>query len=315
MNQPVSPTKLYKKGEFNMAITATHSSTSAVQKQHTNGAVTSKDGTTIGYRQLGQGPALVIVHGSMSTGYSHLQLAEALADAFTVYLPDRRGFGLSGPFSQGDGIQKDVEDLDALLTHTGAHNVFGVSTGAIISLTAVLSLPGIHKLAIYEPPLFTDSAVVTAMMQRFDKEMAQGKIASALTTVIKGAPLMSDRMSALPRWLIEFMTNRMLTYVPKKGKGEYISFKELAPTLHHDGWVISETSGQQESLRAVRAEILLLGGSKSTTFLKIALDSVAKVLPQARRIALPGINHSSPWNKDVRGNPEPIAQQLRRFFA
>lgn len=309
------PTKLYKRGEFDMAITATHSSTSAVQKQYAIGAVTSKDGTAIGYRQLGQGPALVIVHGSMSTGYYHLQLAEALAEVFTVYLPDRRGFGLSGPCSQEDGIQKDVEDLEALLTYMGAHNVFGVSTGAIISLSAALSLPGIHRLAIYEPPLFTDSAVVTAMMQRFDEELAQGKLAPALTTVMKGAPLISDRMSALPRWLIEFMTNRMLTYVPKKGKGEYVSFKELAPTLHHDGWVISEMSGQQESLRAIQAEILLLGGSKSTKFLKRALDNVAQVLPQARRIMLPGLNHSSPWNKDVRGNPQPIAQQLRRFFS
>ncbi len=297
-----------------MAVNTAGSSTAAAREQYTTASVTSKDGTTIGYRQLGHGPAVVILHGSMSTGYYHLQLAEALADAFTVYVPDRRGFGLSGPFGKDDGIQKDVEDLDALLTKTGSHNVFGASAGAIISLKAALSLPAIHKLAIYEPPLFMNSAAPTAMMTRFDQEMAQGKVAAALTTATKGAPLISEMFSAMPRWLLEFMTNKMMSFESKKGSGGYASFRELAPTLHHDGRVISEMSGQQESLRAIRTDVLLLGGSKSTAFLKAGLDSVAKVLPQARRIEFPGLNHSSTWNTDMRGKPEPVAQELRRFF-
>ncbi len=296
------------------AANVKNQSTVAAREHYITGSVTSKDGTTIGYRQLGHGSGVVILHGSMSTGYYHLQLAEALADAFTVYLPDRRGFGLSGPFSQEDGIQKDVEDLDALLTQTGAHNVFGVSAGAIISLKAALSLPAIHKLAVYEPPLFTNSAAPAAMMTRFDQEMAQGKVAAALTTAMKGAPLMSEIFSAMPRWLIEFMTNKMLSSEAKKDSGDYASFTELAPTLHHDGRVISEMSGQQESLRAIQADVLLLGGSKSTAFLKAGLDSVTKVLPRARRIEFPGLNHSSTWNIDMRGKPEPVAQELRRFF-
>ena len=298
-----------------MGVNAAAYPTAAERERYTTGSVTSKDGTTIGYRQLGQGPALVILHGSMSTGYYHLQLAEALADVFTVYLPDRRGIGLSGPFSTEDGIQKDVEDLDALLAKTGARNVFGISAGAIIALKAALSLSAIHKLAIYEPPLFRDSATPTDMMKRFDEEMAQGNVAAALTTVMKGAPLMSDTMSALPRWLVEFMSNRMISYEPQNGTSEYASFKQLAPTLHHDGRIISEMSGQQESLRPIRAEVLLLGGSKSTAFLKAGLESVAKVLPQAKRIELAGLNHSSPWNSDLRGKPESIAQAVRGFFA
>ena len=251
-----------------MAVITSGSSTVAAPERYATGFITSQDGTTIGYRQLGHGPGVVILHGSMSTGYYHLQLAETLADAYMVYLPDRRGFGISGPFSKEDGIQKDVEDLDALLTKTDAHNVFGVSAGAIISLKAALSLPAIHKLAIYEPPLFTNSAAPTAMMKRFDEEMAQGKVAAALTTAMKGAPLISEMFSAMPRLLIELMTHKMLSFEAKKGSGNYASFTELAPTLHHDGRIISEMSGQQESLRAIRADVLLLGGSKSTTFLK-----------------------------------------------
>jgi pimeloyl-ACP methyl ester carboxylesterase len=301
-----------------MAVNTTGSkaqTTAAEREPDTTGFVTSKDGTTIGYRQFGHGSGVVLLHGSMSTGRYHTQLAEALADAFTVYVPDRRGFGFSGPFSKDDGIQKDVEDLDALLTHTGAHNVFGVSAGGIICLKAALTLPAIQKLAVYEPPLFTNRAAPIAMMTRFDEEMAQGKVAAALTTTMKGAPLMSDMFSALPRWLLEFMSSRMMASEAKKGSDDYASFRELAPTLHHDGQVIIEMSGQQESLGAIRAEVLLLGGSKSTAFLKAALDSVALVLPHARRVEFPGLNHGASWNSDLRGKPEPVAQELRRFFS
>lgn len=43
--------------------------------QYTTGYVTSKDGTTIGYRQLGQGPGVVLLHGAMESAQSHMQLA------------------------------------------------------------------------------------------------------------------------------------------------------------------------------------------------------------------------------------------------
>jgi len=71
--------------------------TTIATAEMTTGSVLSKDGTRIGYLQVGQGPAAVLLHGSNESARSHTQLALALADAFTVYLPDRRGRGLSGP--------------------------------------------------------------------------------------------------------------------------------------------------------------------------------------------------------------------------
>lgn len=298
-----------------MAVKTMDSQSVTATVAYTTNTVTSKDGTVISYRQLGRGPGLVILHGSMSTGYYSFELAKLLAESFTVYLPDRRGFGRSGSFSEADGIQKDVEDLDALLTKTGTCNVFGISAGAIISLKAVLTLPTIQKLAVYEPPLFLNSEIPTAMMTRFDGEMAQGDVAAALTTTMQDAPLMSDGLSKMPRWLIKFMTKMMMSFEDGKNTGEYATFRKLAPTLHHDGSVIASMSGQQSSLSAIQADVLLLGGSKSTTFLKTALDSVAKAMPSAKRIELAGLDHSSPWNSDKRGKPQPIAQELQRFFA
>src|SRR5579871_539165 len=100
-----------------------------IRPQYTTNSVTSKDDTVITYRQLGHGPGVVMLHGAMESAASHMQLAEGLADAFTVYLPERRGHQLGFPFDKRYSIQKEIEDLDALLTKTDTHNVFGVSAG------------------------------------------------------------------------------------------------------------------------------------------------------------------------------------------
>ena len=121
--------------------------------------------------------------------------------------------------------------------------------------------------------------------------------------------------NAMPRWLLELLTSMMIKSEDKKGSGGYVPMRELAPTLHYDGQLILEMSGKLESFRAIRAEVLLLGGSKSPAFLKVALDALEKVLPQAKRVEFPGLGHAAAWNTDRGGQPESVAQELRRFFA
>ena len=96
----------------------------------TTGSVVSSDGTRIGYLRAGHGPAVVLLHGSNKSARSHTQFALALADAFTVYLPDRRGRGLSGPHRPDHGMRTEVEDLQAVVAGSGAQKVFGAEAEA-----------------------------------------------------------------------------------------------------------------------------------------------------------------------------------------
>jgi pimeloyl-ACP methyl ester carboxylesterase len=276
--------------------------------------VTSMDGTRIGYRRAGVGPGLVVLHGSMSSSHNHTQLAKELADTFTVYLPDRRGRGLSGPYERSNyHARSEAEDLEAVLERTGATSVFGVSVGGIIGLQTALATPAIQKLALYEPPLFPDSTDPTAFLRRFDDEIAQGRVGAALATAMKGARLAPDFINKLPHWLLELMTNMMLRREDKKGSGHYVPFRQLAPTLHYESKLIAEASGAQQTFAAVSAEVLLLGGGRSSQFLKDALDRLEHTIPNARRVELPGLDHSGSWNSDRGGKPAPIAAELRRF--
>jgi pimeloyl-ACP methyl ester carboxylesterase len=279
-------------------------------------AVTSRDGTRIGYRRLGEGPGLVVLHGSMSSSHNHMQLAEALADAFTVYLPDRRGRGLSGAYNVDTyASHSEAEDLEAVLHYTGASRVFGVSVGGIIALQAALGPTStIEKLAVYEPPLFTDQRAPTVVLGRFDEQMAQGRVGGALATAMQGAHLGPEFINRLPHRMVELMTDLMLRREDKKGSGDYAPFRELAPTLHFETQIIAEMSGSPRTRTDVSAEVLLLGGSRSSPFLKDALGRLEHALPDAHRVELPGLDHSGSWNSDLRGKPEAVAAQLRRFF-
>ncbi len=281
------------------------------------GAVISKDGTAVDYCELGHGPGVIMLHGAMESARSHLRLAEILADAFTVYLPERRGHHQNVP-GKDYSMQQEVDDLDALLTKTGAHQVFGVSAGGLIGLQAALTLPAIHKVALYEPALIVNGSASTAFLTRYDEAMTQGKVAAALVMGMKGARLGPPLFNALPDWVLERLTAMMMKQEDKNARPGEITMGTLAPTLHYDFQLVSEMAETLENFRAVRAEVLLLGGSKSPAWLKVALDALEKVLPRAKRIEFPGLDHggsSDVSSTNRSGQPERVAQELRRFFA
>jgi pimeloyl-ACP methyl ester carboxylesterase len=300
---------------MNANASVTDHSPAATSERYTIGFVTSRDGTRLGYRQLGHGPGVVLVHGAMESAQSHMQLAEALADAFTVYLPDRRGRGLSGPYGADYSMQKEVDDVAALLAEVDAHRVFGVSSGGLICLQAALALPTIHKAALYEPALIVNGSASTAWVARYDREIAQGKLAAALVTGMKGAQMGPPFLNAMPNWLLESLTNMMMKGEDKKAKDGDVTMRMLAPTLHYDFQLVIEMSDTQERYRAMGAETLLLSGSKSPAYLRGAVDALAQVLLHAKRIEFPGLDHGASGPTDRGGQPVRVAQELRRFFA
>jgi pimeloyl-ACP methyl ester carboxylesterase len=153
------------------------------------------------------------------------------------------------------------------------------------------------------------------VLTRFDQEMAQGKVAAALITAMKGAQMGPPIFNAMPRWLAERLTSAFMASEERKDSGGYIPMRALAPTMHYDFQLVAEMNGRRDAFRAIRADVLLLGGSKSPAFLKAALDGLEKTLPGARRVELQGLDHAASWNTDRGGHPEPVAEVLRRFFA
>jgi pimeloyl-ACP methyl ester carboxylesterase len=277
-------------------------------------SVTSHDGTIIGYRQMGSGPGLILIHGGMASSQTFMTLATILSDDFTVYIPDRRGRGLSGPFGNNYCIQKEIEDLDAIISKTDAHYIFGLSSGAVIAIKASLHLHSINKLALYEPPLAIDHSMIEKhdlYMQRFDHEIINNELGAAFVTILKGLEIMPFPLNYIPRFLLVPFFTMAIKEDAKNVKENDVSLVELIPTQHFDYQLIIETKGSIVDFKGVCSQVLLLGGSKSPMFLKHSLDKLNNMLICAKRIEFRGLGHTAPIDNK---QPEQVAHELRKFF-
>jgi pimeloyl-ACP methyl ester carboxylesterase len=114
--------------------------------------VTSRDGTKIAFEKSGEGPALIIVGGSLADHQFYVPLANELAKHFTVYNFDRRGRGQSGD-TKPYAVEQEVEDVGALITHANEPVfLYGHSAGSALALRAAAAGLDIAKLALADPP-------------------------------------------------------------------------------------------------------------------------------------------------------------------
>jgi pimeloyl-ACP methyl ester carboxylesterase len=283
-----------------------------METQARNDAITSGDGTTIRYRTFGGGgPSVVLLHGGMQTSRNFRTLAALLADRFTVYVPDRRGRGLSGPPGAGYGLRSEIEDLGVLMRETHARNLFGLSSGAVIALEAALVLTEVERLALYEPPLKFGGVDPVAWAPRYRKELARGRLASAFVTTVKGtadsrAVRYTPRAALVPMVRLGIRADRRAAREPG-----YTPLGDLIPTMQLDATLVAEAAGPLDRYVRVDAETLLLGGERSAAYLKAAMNGLEAVLPRVRRVTLPGVGHLA---ADDTGRPRLVADQLRTFF-
>ena len=289
------------------------------KEKYIKGFVTSLDGTTIGYRQMGSGPGLILLHGGISSSQYLMKLGTALSDDFTVYIPDRRGRGLSGPFGDNYSLQKEVEDVDAILKNTCAHYVFGASSGGLIALESSIILPDIHKIVTYEPVIYSNKDEMDRfndIVQRFDQKLAEGDLTTAMVISLdvytKIEP--EDKSSwifHLPSLIWKPIFSLILEEDERHVKGDDVTLKVLMPTLKFDVQLVNETEGKLDNFKNVSAEVLVLGGSKSSLFLKHSLEKLNKLLPHIKCKELEGLDHNSAQNY---GKPEVIAQEIKAFL-
>lgn len=107
---------------------------------------------------LGDGPPVVLVHGSFGTGAGAFEAQRPLSEDFELLLVDRRGFGAS-PGADELGWKTDSEDLVALLEELGGAHLVGHSYGGVVCLLAAGARPDlVRSLVAIEPPVFEAAA-------------------------------------------------------------------------------------------------------------------------------------------------------------
>lgn len=255
--------------------------------------VISHDGTRIAYARSGDGPPLVLIHG---TGIEHSYwdpVASDLGRHFTVYRVDRRGRGQSGdtaPYA----IQREFEDVAAIIESI-AGDVFlvGHSYGALCSLEAALLTTNISKVILNEPPMYTTvevtlpadvPAALLACVEAGEWEKVLvllyevGGMSDAELHWLKSLPSWRARIQAAPTMLREILSVREYAFDP-------VRFKDL------------------------KMPVLLLVGGETDSVYTAATEALHASLPNSRLAVLPGQPHDAALTV-----PEIFVQQVLRFL-
>lgn len=281
-----------------------------VQK-YNKGFVTSKDGTIIGYRQMGSGPGIVLLHGGVNASQNLMKMGKLLSDEFTVYIPDRRGRGMSDPFGSDYSIEKEDQDLNVLLNKTGAHYVFGTADGALFALHAAISLPSIHKVIAYEPLIFAGQPGLDefkVIIKHLDKNLADNNIPKATVEITKDS---AAPIRAIPDLVLVPLVKLIFRINQRNVNGDDVPYQDLIPVLGPELHVVEKTEGTIDEYQAVSAKVLLLEGSKTQSLLKDSMTELYNILPCSDLVELKGLNHDSAQDY---GKPEPIANEIKRFL-
>ncbi len=113
------------------------------------------EGAWIRYNVIGGGPAVVLVHGWLSSSRIWEQLAGRLAQRFTVYTLDLNGFGESDKPLSGYGIRNGSRLLYAFCAHFGlTHaNVIGHDLGGAMAVKLAADHPDVvGRLVVISTP-------------------------------------------------------------------------------------------------------------------------------------------------------------------
>jgi len=290
----------------------------------TTGSVVSADGTRIGYRRLGSGPSVILLHGGVNASQHMVKLGHALADAFTVYLPDRRGRGMSGPFGDAYGIEREDGDLATIVEHTGAERVFGPANGGLFALHGAIGLEQVHRVAAYEPLLLwggPDDAAIRRTFTAMQQMIRGGRMGEGIVFSIHESVDREVRRGHMSRWpgaavrafpsgVGAALIDLVLRYQrPRSGN---VAWRDLVASLPAELDPVLDTEGTLEQYQQLDAQVLLMYGSETDPMFVDCAEALHAVLPHSTLLPLAGLNHDS---AQTYGKPETIAAALRLFFA
>ena len=266
--------------------------------------VTSVDGTAIGFRTVGVGAPLIVVGGVLRSAEDYLPLADALSRRFAVHVMDRRGRGSSGPQGSAYSIERECEDLEAVIAATGATRVFGHSYGGLVALETAKRTPAVTRLAVYEPGVSVGGSISTGWMPQYRQRLTEGDTRGAFAALVRGSGHAPALVSKLPvRYL-----RLVLQIAIRPAQWQRMEPLLEANLAEHEE--VRRLDGTASGYEQIAAQVLLLGGSKSPRSSHLGLAALDRALPHATLKVIPGLAHNAPDET----SPVPVAEQIELFL-
>lgn len=258
-------------------------------------------GTTLAYREEGQGEPVVFVHG---TG-SDLRIWE---QQLPVIGRDYRAIAYSRRYARpnedidrdaDDPILRHVEDLAAFLSEIGAvpSHLVGSSWGAFISLLLVIRHPElVRTLVLEEPPAMTLFVSVPPKPAELLRLFAtRPRTGIAILRAVAGTLAPATR--AFERGDDEEGARIFLTGVLGKASYDRLSETSRERKLENLGSarVAMLRPGfaplSDDEVRGIRVPVLLVTGEHSPAFLLRLSDRLEELLPDVERVEISDASH------------------------
>jgi pimeloyl-ACP methyl ester carboxylesterase len=251
----------------------------------TAGSVTSRDGTTIAYERLGNGPTIVLVGAALADQAGTRKLAGLLAERLTVLNYDRRGRGGSGD-TQPYSVRREVEDMEALIDAAGGSAyLFGSSSGAVLALDALAALGDkVDGAVLYEPPLIVDGSrppMPAELSAEIQGLVAAGRRSEAVQLFFRRGMGIPGPFVHLMRWLMP----------------GWAGMAKVAHTLPYDLAILAGTqSGRPLPVgrwASATGPVLVMVGSRSEPFFHTGAQALVRLVANAEYRRLEGAHHGS----------------------
>ena len=226
--------------------------------------VASPDGARIGCAVEGDGPPLLLVHGSTADRRRWASVREALARRFTLHLMDRRGRGLSAAEGAGEyALAREAEDVTAVLAAIGPEAlVLAHSYGGTCALEAAGGGAVFARMLVYEPAFGTPEGPVFPAPALADVETALDR---------------DDREAAVETFFARVLMLGEADIAAMRGTDAWRARVECAHTLAREA-------------RAANAYRARPGAGGATVRFLLGTDTTAALIraPRAAHAALPG---------------------------
>ncbi len=239
--------------------------------------VQSRDGTSVAVWVDGDGPALVMVHGSIADHTTFDPFVAVLRKEMTTFCMDRRGFGASPNEATPYTIERDFEDVaavvDAVTALTGGPvALFGHSYGANCAMGGATLTNNVHRLILYEPS--------------FGLSYPPGSIEA-----IEAALTAGDPDQAIVRVLVDILEMTDTEITALRADPLWPTRLAVAHTVPRECRVETDWEFQPGQFDGATAPTLLLTGSDSVPEVIKATDLAAAALSDARIHVLDGHGH------------------------